>query len=396
MRYILTKKNCLKKIMPLLLTAVLGLSGCGGESSLFTDAGTDVVIQAQREDYLDLKALEGDDSGKVTFNGYEVHTLSYGDFETESAAFGASIDVLETTVVRAEYSTGTMRLVQQMDLRSTLVKKGDVIALVSMETNELDLEELELSLKRVRERYEAFKADYETDHQEMIDNLSWGTPREQIDRLKLYQMELSHIREDESYRKQIESYEKRVEELKALMNTTEIVAPVDGIVTEINRELVAGQKLENGTMLAKIIPSDQIYMTFEDNLSHYAYGNEMTFIVGRPPKSQEFSAKIVSTNGKALSSDWYTGRSYILSSVTPFEVITQGPFYVKAITNVMKNVLLIPHDSVTSESGKYFVTVLHEDGTLEKTQFLSGGNNTEYYWVYDGLEEGTKVLIYNN
>lgn len=396
MRYILTRKNCLKKIMPLLLTAVLGLSGCGGENSLFTDAGTNVVIQAQKEDYLDLKALEGDDSGKVTFNGYEVYTLSYGDFETESAAFGASIDVLETTVVRSEYSTGTMRLVQLMDLRSTMVNKGDVIALVSMETNALDLEELELSLLRLRERYGEFKADYETAHQEMIDNISWGKPREQIDRLALYQMELSHIREDESYRKQIESYEKRVEELKALMNTTEIVAPVDGIVTEINRELLAGQKLENGTMLAKIIPSDQIYMTFEDNLSHYAYGNEMTFIVGRPPKSQEFSAKLVSTNGKALSSDWNTRRSYILSSVTPFEVITQGPFYVKAITNVMKNVLLIPHDAVTSESGKYFVTVLHEDGTLEKTQFLSGGSNTEYYWVYDGLEEGTKVLIYNN
>ncbi len=396
MRYILTRKHYLIKILPPLLALTLGLSGCSGENSLFTDAGTDVVIQVRKEDYLDLSALEGDDSEKTTFNGYEVHTLEYGDFQTESAAFGASINVLETTVVQAQYNTGTMRLVQMMDLRSTFVNKGDVIALVSMETNELDLEELELSLTRLKERYEDFKTDYETAHQEKIDNLSWGKPQEQVERVELYQMEIDHIRQDESYRKQIESYEEQIEELKALMNTTEILAPVDGIVTEVNREISAGAKLENGTMLAKIIPADQIYMTFEDNLSHYAYGNEMTFIVGRDIKAKEFSAKVISTNGKALSSDWNKQTTYISASVTPFEVITSGPFYVKAVTNVMKNVLLIPYDAVTTDSGKCFVTVLHEDGTLEKTQFLAGGYNTKYYWVYDGLKEGTKVLIYNN
>lgn len=392
----MTRKHYLKKILPLLLVATLGMSGCGSENALFTDAGTDVVIQAQKEDYLDLKALEGTEEGKTTFNGYEVHTLEYGDFQTESTAFGASIDVLETTVVRAEYSTGTMRLVQLMDLRSTFVNKGDVIAQVSMETNALDLEELELTLTRLKQRYENFKADYETAHQELIDNLSWGQPKEQVERLELYQMELSHIRQDESYCKQIENCEERIEELKSVMNTTEILAPVDGIVIEVNRELTAGQKLESGTMLAKIIPSDQVYMTFEDALSHYAYGNEMTFIVGRDIKAKEFSAKVISTNGKALGSDWNKRKTYISSSVAPFDVITSGPFYVKAITNVMKNVLLIPYDAVTTDNGKYFVTVLHEDGTLEKTQFLAGGNNTEYYWVYDGLAEGTKVLIYNN
>lgn len=396
MRYILTRKNYWKKTLPLLLAAALGLSGCSSENSLFTDAGTNVVIQAQKEDYLDLSALEESDTGKTTFNGYEVYTLEYGDFQTESAAFSAGIDVMETTVVRAEYASGTMRLVQLNDLRSTFVSKGDVIALVSMETNALDLEELELSLTRLKERYEKFKADYEVAHEEAIENISIYELPGKIDRLELYQMEMDHIRQDESYLKQMESYEERVEELKDLMNTTEIVAPVDGIVIEVNREISAGAKLENGTMLAKIIPSDQIYMTFEDNLSHYAYGNEMTFIVGRNVQAKEFPAKVISTNGKALSSDWSKRTTYISASTSPFEVITSGPFYVKAVTNVMKNVLLLPFDAVTTDSGKYFVTVLHEDGTLEKTQFLSGGNNTEYYWVYDGLEEGTKVLIYNN
>ncbi len=393
MRYILTRINYLKKGLPLLLVPVLMLTGCG--NSLFTDAGTDVVIQAQKEDYLDLKALEEDSSDKQTFNGYEVYTLAYGDFKTESAAFSASVNVMETTVVRAEYSSGTMRLVQMVAERYGFVEKGDVIANVSMETNELDLEELELKLTRVRERYDEFKADFETAHEEARKEISGDEYQGKIDRTEFYQAELNFARQEQNYVKQMENYQEQIEELKELMNMTQIVAPTDGIVIEVNREL-GGTKLENGDMLAQIIPTDQIYMGFGDALSHYAYGNEVTFLVGRNLKAQEFPAKVISTNGKALGSGWNKQLSYIEASVTPYDVLTAGPFYVTAITNVMENVLLIPFDAVTTDNGKYFVTVLHEDGRLEKKQFLSGGNNSEYYWVYDGLEEGTSVLIYNN
>lgn len=389
----MTRKYYLKKGLPLMLALMLGLTGCG--NSLFTDAGTDVVIQAQKEDYLDIKALEEDSSKKQTYNGYEVHTLAYGDFQTESAAFSASVNVMETTVVRAEYSSGTMRLVQMVAERYGYVEKGDVIAVVSMETNELDLEELELRLSRVKERYEEFKADFQVEHEKAREEISVYRLPGQIDRIEFYQAELDYARQEQNYLKQIENYEEQIEELKELMNMTQIVAPTDGIVTEVNREL-GGTKLENGDMLAQIIPTDQIYMCFGDALAHYAYGNEVTFLVGRNVKAKEFSAKVTSTNAKALGSGWNKELSYIEASVKPYEVLTEGPFYVTAITNVMENVLLIPFDAVTTDNGKYFVTVLHEDGTLEKTQFLSGGNNTEYYWVYDGLEEGTSVLIYNN
>ncbi len=395
MRYILTRIYYLKKSLPLILALMLGLTGCSGENALFTDAGTDVTIQAQKEDYLDLSALEEDSADTQTFNGYKVHTLAYGDFQTESAAFSANPNVIETTVVRAEYSSGTMRLVQMMDLRYGFVKKGDVLALVSMETNELDLEELEIKLSRVKERYNEFKTEFEASHEEARKEISVYELPGKIDRIEFYQAELDFARQEQSYLKQIESYEEQIEELKGLMNMTQILAPTDGIVTEVNRES-AGTKLENGDMIAKIIPADQMYMGFEDSLFHYAYGNDMTFIVGRNIQAKEFSAKVITTNGKALSSDWNRQISYIQASVQPYDVLTEGPFYVKAITNVMKNVLLIPFDAVTTENGKFFVTVLNEDGTLEKTQFLAGGNNTEYYWVYDGLAEGTSVLIYNN
>ena len=115
-----------------MLSLILGLTGCG--NSIFTDAGTDVVIQAQKEDYLDIKALEGDTGDRQTFNGYEVYTLAYGDFQTESAAFSASINVMETTVVRAEYLGGTMRLVQMVAERYGFVEEGAVQSRIQSES----------------------------------------------------------------------------------------------------------------------------------------------------------------------------------------------------------------------------------------------------------------------
>lgn len=378
-----------------MLIVMLGLTGCNGENTLFTDSGTDVIIQTQKEDYLDLKALEGGSSEKTTYNGYEVHTLAYGDYQTQTTPFSADINVMETTVVRAEYSSGSMRLVQMLAERNAYVEKGDPIATVSMETNELDLEELELRLTRVRERYNKFKAEFESSHEEARKEISVYELPGKIDRIEFYQAELDFARQEQSYLEQIESYEEQIEELKGLMNTTQILAPTDGIVIEVNRD-AGGTKLENGDMLAEIIPTDQIYMGFGDAISHYSYGNEVTFIVGRNVKAKEFSARVISTNGKALGSGWNKAISYIESSVEPTEILSERPFYVSAITDVMKNVLLVPIEAVTTDNDKCFVTVLHEDGTLEKTQFLAGGNNTEYYWVYDGLEEGTSVLIYRN
>ena len=55
--------------------------------------------------------------------------------------------------------------------------------------------------------------------------------------------------------------------------------------------------------------------------------------------------------------------------------------------------LLVPTEAVTAEKQKYYVTVLGEGGSMTKTQFIPGGSNGQYYWVFDGLEEGTRIVV---
>ena len=59
----------------------------------------------------------------------------------------------------------------------------------------------------------------------------------------------------------------------------------------------------------------------------------------------------------------------------------------------MENVLLVPAEAVTIDKRKYYVTVLGEGGSMTKTQFIPGGGNDEYYWVFDGLQEGTRIVM---
>ena len=109
--------------------------------------------------------------------------------------------------------------------------------------------------------------------------------------------------------------------------------------------------------------------------------------------AKSYDALVVSAVGKTLSSQWDLATSRLDGAYDMAELLGNGPFYVTGETNVMENVLLVPSEAVTVENRKYYVTVLGEDGSLTKTQFIPGGNNAEYDWVFDGLKEGTKVMM---
>ena len=58
----------------------------------------------------------------------------------------------------------------------------------------------------------------------------------------------------------------------------------------------------------------------------------------------------------------------------------------------MENVLLVPARAVTIDNDITYVTIVKEDGSFLKKGFRAGGSNANYYWVMDGLEEGTVIL----
>ncbi|MBQ9142431.1 MAG: hypothetical protein IJX63_11685 [Lachnospiraceae bacterium] len=398
MKYSLSKRGIWKKEYAMYLLAgslSLGLCGCGLPDTLFTDSGSDVIQEIDPSQYLDFSVLEkAPEENTTTWNGYDVQVLNYGTFQTNITNMKASIDVIEVSPVRVEFSTGTMQLIELLITRNTYLEKGDVIARVMVETDPIALEELELRLLRLEEDFAAYQENYAERYEEAVANISIYELPGKIDRLEIEQMERDHAWTMKNYETQIASYKERISELKNTTAMEEIVAPEAGFVLAVPK-LQVGQELFNGDLICNIAPTDKMMLQFSDESWHYGYGMDLTLIVGDRRSQKSHPVEAVSALGKSLYGSWNQTYTRIQGDYNMAELISQGPYAVTGITNVMSNVLLVPVKAVTEEGEKYYVTLVNSDNTLEKKQFIPGGKNTQYYWVFDGLKPGMKIILEN-
>lgn len=388
MRYTLTRRTMAAVIG---LSAALMLTGCGSSNGLLSDAGTRVALKPDTSEYLDLSALE---EGADTENGnsYDTYTLSYGTFSTQIVTQRASIKMLETSCVKAEFSTGTMRLVQILVEKNQYITAGTPVALVSMETDALQLQELERKLQRLQERYAEDQEEFQESQEKREALFARWDPQRSMDIIRYNQAQLDFDQTAAAYEKQIAKLQEQIQELEELRELTQILAKEDGYVLEVcTRE--KGKQLKSGETIVKLAPSDGICLEFADTMQHYGYGNELTLLVGDTRVAKSYDATVVSAVGNTLKGQWETGSSQLVGEYDLAELMGKGPFNVTGETNVMENVLLIPAEAVTVEKGKYYVTVVGDDNSLTKTQFISGGSNADYYWVFDGLEAGTRIVM---
>ena len=57
----------------------------------------------------------------------------------------------------------------------------------------------------------------------------------------------------------------------------------------------------------------------------------------------------------------------------------------------MDDVLLVPKSAVKEVNRTLYVTVVEDNGVRRQQAFVSGGADSNNYWVVTGLTEGTKI-----
>lgn len=373
------------------MAAVLGMTACG-QGSLFSDAGTNVATVPDKSQYLDLSALSGEGNTEEGWNSYSTYTVTYGTFSTEMTALRANPRMLETTCVKAQYQEGTMRLTELLVEKYQYIKAGTPVARVTMEIDEVDLQELERKLLRLQQRYIEAQEEFLESQEKREALFARWPPQRTIDITRYNQAQLDFEQTAAGYERQIADLQERIEELRGLAGQTEIVAEEDGYILDVSI-LQRGQKLDNGAVILQLAPADKICLEFSDQLEHYGYGNQVTLMAGERKVARSYDAMVSSAVGKALSSQWDVSVSRLTGDYDIAELFGNGPFNVVGQTSVMENVLLVPAEAVTVEKQKYYVTVLGEGGSMTKTQFIPGGGNGEYYWVFDGLKEGVRIVM---
>lgn len=386
-------RNKKKTSVITLLVLTMLLSGCSFSQSLVTDTGSGSKESIDKAEYLNTEALKQYNQNEDSTQ-YKVHTLEKGNF-TE-AVLNQTMDWVAVNIptVRVTVENATVRFGEYQVRMFERVEEGDTLATVRSEADEIEIEQARLTLQRLKERYEEAKVQKEETLKEILENRSmiYNDYERAVADIQYKQSELDFEMEARDYEYKIAQAEKELNKLFHNQTQQEIKASIAGYVFFETKQ-ASGKELENGDYICTIVNIDDFYLLTDKQNDLFGYG--MTF--GFSNGVDNPIGTVVSGGSKMLYGNLDKGLTYFQASyegeTTLEERIRGNSLKITGNAREVQNVILVPKSAVTEEESGYFVTVLKEDGSLMKTEFLPGGSNSDCYWVLKGLEEGTKVIL---
>jgi len=372
------------------LTA-LSLAGCSAPS-LVTDTGSGKQQNIEKEDYLRTDLLE-DQADQTAKNQYQILTLSKQTYEEEALKQRLGRTYINVPTVNYNLEGVSARFGEYLVGFMDYVEKGDPIATIYTDVDDIGIAEARMKLERLEERYAAAYKTYEEDLQKRDEQLTitYNTYDYKIALVEYEQRKLDWENQKYYYEQDIQAAKDHLNKLTKIGAVYQIPAPQAGYVY-LSGRLSPGKELEQGDYICHILDNGDVYVITESQAEQFGYGMEVEFS-GREGLTP---ATVVSGGSKALYGNLDKG---VATFLLHFDVDTSqlnqtglNNLTLSGNLKTIKDVIVIPNQAVTEENGAYFVTVLKEDGSLLRTQFIPGGSNSTGYWVLDGLSEGTKIV----
>ncbi len=389
--------KCIKRIATAaFLAGSLLLQGCGLNLNLRTESGSNAQLDLNRNDYLALDILESDDETLNPTSVYDTYELKYDTFQTSVSDQKVNIYVPIVYSVNAEFDSGEMYFQKFLVSRYSYVQAGDPIAEITMKTDAVTIKEAELSLERLKNQYQDAKDSYTEANEDRYDELEGlDENHQQLKHIGWYINDLKWLQTETNYLERIKSAEDNIKQLKENAARTTVVSNFTGLVMELG-DFELGQELKKNEALLAIVPADGIYVSAIDANKTLSYGMDMTLSVRvNRTTNRTYDATIISPPSRATYLELNDGKAYLkfndISAMA--DALYRGNIYMHGITKHIENVLLVPKQAVEAGENVCYTTVLKDDGSLVRTPFIAGGNNSEYYWVISGLEAGMKVIV---
>ncbi len=350
-----------------------------------------------------------------------VATLTRGDFYIKYEGTGY-LYYPDITNITNNVKYGTVTLTLKNVTQGQRVKKGDVIAYVSVSENNVLLEELTLKLTRLGERRD--KA------QEAVDDpLTEYLDKDVQEKMK---------NAVSSYDRQIQSISEQILEIQEAYNVTAFYAPCDGVVGYIT-DLSDGAVLKANELIATVASDSSEYLYAMNESKILMYGMELTGEYTNPATGETvtFPATVSSVSFGPVSKDLTSDRVYIMPTGVTLpggvhdptaEIAAEIPSGVAVVANnpyeewllqqeaanapakqsytltgyleYETDVVLVPAKAVTFSGDQAYVTVFDGEKYI-KIGFIAGGanptksvmiDNVAYIWAAEGLEEGMVVV----
>ena len=301
---------------------------------------------------------------------------------------GGQINYPDYEVVTYDLEHGTPQFVQYEIDRYATVKKGDVVATITVEGDALLLEEKKLNLTRMYER-----------KQDIVDRLY-------DEDANFTAKEIENLNEQIALKQEsIDLLEAEILEMEEAYATTEILANADGIVIW-RSEKRTGDSLYYNENLMYIASPDTCYLRVSNTNQVLNYGNEMQ-IEYRDKDGNKVAVpgKVITVTTDAMNGKMHSDQAYIKlpdEILARLEEMGKSPeisYFERTSYDVTGNprkvsgVVLVPSKAVFVKSGQTYVYVMDDYGRVTAKSFIAGGHDVNNYWVIEGIEEGMTICL---
>ena len=315
---------------------------------------------------------EGDEvlGASKTEYGTQTVTAEKGDFKTVFTGEGTILYPKKTSVV-STIEHGKVSFEGAKVSMFQTVKKGDILASVRVEIDEAEFQKQKTQLERLEQRFADFVAA--------------GTEGKDI--------------EFAQREKELQEQRELVDKMTKDSVTTQILAPVDGIVISLNQYFQNG-RLTYGTEVAQIADASCCFIMAENSNQQLTLGTDVTIKYKTAQnKDAEIIGEVVSMIEMGVSRPLSSDYAFVkieeedIADLAGGIMHSWGQCEISADIREMKNVIVIPKKAVTELNGTSYVNVVNADGSITTQSILAGGYNNENYWVAAGLTEGMELCL---
>lgn len=319
---------------------------------------------------------------------YNLHTVELGTYDR---TYSASCREYYPYTYKLRFETSGAKFKEYLVKRNQTVKKGDPLAVFTLDGDEVALSTQRLSLEREREALKTRKEEYQERIDEMVDTLLVTNERyaREMLSLKIAYEEVARDKYVYQQEAKIADLEEAVAELEEENSGNVLVAPADGVVTNLNY-IREGDRVSTSEVLITLYREEGLLYRVDNTTDYFRYGMDVTVEVGPGKNRTTLTGKVVAADTLVPSSR-RTNHAFIRLDPYDLETRMNNPT-AKVATIYLENVIVVPRQAVELEAGKYYVTK-YVEGTLQKRYVQYVINNPANSWLLQGLEAGETIII---
>ncbi len=320
----------------------------------------------------------------------DTETVKRGDYQRTDAYYGVLMPRITQVYMKG---SGTIENINCWNGRK--VEKGEILIELDREAVEKQIESAEESLSEIQTlgAYSDEIADLEIagKNRELSHLYGTGAPYRvtAMKKLEIDELTLRKNQEIEKRELQLKELEETLLELRADLENLVIEAPCSGYVY-LDDSLSNGMYLMEGKPILRILDDSDLVLRTESYVPETVLREEYYgWIEGEryeleylPMDQQEYLALIAS--GGVTYSEFRVENAGSLSSGDTGSVI--------AITRKTPDVLYVPTNALSSDSGGYYLTMETENGP-EKRYVTTGLSNEVIIEIRSGVSEGEVFYV---